>query len=327
MQAVFYCSQGPAHEVMRFGEQPLPEPAAGEVRVRLYASGVNPSDWKVRKGGSGRSLIAPLIIPHSDGAGVIDAVGEGVPESRIGERVWIWNGQWKRAFGTAAQYIALPSSQAVALPARLGYPEGACLGIPALTAMHAVRIAEANRGMTILVVGGAGAVAHYAIQMAKARGATVLTTVSTAAKEKHARDAGADHVINYRNEDVGSRVKSLTAGAGVDALIEMDVSANAGAYPQILKPRAKVIVYGMSKGEATLPSLWLMLNSITLMFFLIYEITQEQREGALRELTGLLAKDALEHSIGLRLPLRDAATAHDRIEQGSVMGNVVLDIP
>jgi NADPH2:quinone reductase len=327
MQAAFYCSQGPAQEVMQYGEQPLPEPAAGEVRVRLHASGVNPSDWKVRKGGSGRSLIAPLIIPHSDGAGAIDAVGEGVPASRIGERVWIWNGQWKRPFGTAAQYIALPSFQAVALPAHLGYPEGACLGIPALTAMHAVRIAEANHGMNILVVGGAGAVAHYAIQMAKARGATVLTTVSTAAKEAHARDAGADHVINYRTEDVGSRVKALTGGAGVDAVIEMDFSANAAAYPQILKPRSNVIVYGMSKSEATLPSLWLMQNSITLRFFLIYEITQEQREAALGELTGLLREATLKHSIGLRLPLREAASAHDRIEQGSVVGNAVLDIP
>ena len=120
MQAAFYCSQGPAQAVMQYGEQPRPEPAAGEVRVRLHASGVNPSDWKVRKGGVGRSLIAPLIIPHSDGAGAIDAVGEGVPASRIGERVWIWNGQWKRPFGTAAQYIALPSFQAVALPAHLG---------------------------------------------------------------------------------------------------------------------------------------------------------------------------------------------------------------
>jgi NADPH:quinone reductase len=327
VQAAFYSSQGPAQEVMRYGEQPLPEPAAGEVRVRLHTSGVNPSDWKTRKGGLGRALIAPLVIPHSDGAGAIDAVGEGVPPSRIGERVWIWNGQWKRPFGTAAQYIALPSFQAVALPAHLGYPEGACLGIPALTAIHAVRIAEANHGMNILIVGGAGAVAHYAIQMAKARGATVLTTVSTAAKEKHARDAGADHVINYRTEDVGSRVKALTGGAGVDALIEMDLPANAAGYPQILKPRSNVIVYGTSKGEATLPSSWLMQNSITLRFFLIYEITQEQREAALRDLTGLLKEDTLKHSIGLRLPLREAASAHDRIEQGSVMGNVVLDIP
>jgi NADPH2:quinone reductase len=327
VQAAFYCRQGPANEVIQYGEQPLPEPAAGDVRVRLRASGANPSDWKARKGGFGRPLIAPLIIPHSDGAGDIDAVGEGVPASRIGERVWIWNGQWKRPFGTAAQYISLPSFQAVALPANLGYPEGACLGIPALTAMHAVRLAEARRGMNILVVGGAGAVAHYAIQMAKARGATVLTTVSNAAKEAHARNAGADHIINYRTEDVGSRVKAITANAGVDGVIEMDFSGNAAAYPQILKPRSNVIVYGMSKSETALPSLWLMQNSITLRFFLIYEITQEERDAALSELTGLLKAANLKHSIGLRLPLRETASAHDRIEQGSVVGNVVLDIP
>ena len=327
MQAAFYSRQGPAQEVMEYGEQPLPEPAAGEVRVRLHASGVNPSDWKVRKGGFGRALIAPLIIPHSDGAGVIDAVGEGVPATRIGERVWIWNGQWKRPFGTAAQYIALPSAQAVVLPSHLGYPEGACLGIPALTAMHAVRLAEAKAGMNILIVGGAGAVAYYAIQMAKARGATVLTTVSSAAKEKLARAAGADHTINYRTEDVGARVKALTAGAGVDAVIEMDFSANAKTYPQILKPRSHVIVYGMSSGEAMVPSLWLMANSIALKFFLIYEITPEQREAALGELTDLLTKATLKHCIGSRLPLREAAIAHDLIEQGSVVGNVVLDIP
>jgi NADPH:quinone reductase len=327
VQAAFYCRQGPAKEVMQYGEQPLPEPAAGEVRVRLRASGANPSDWKTRKGGVGRPLIAPLIIPHSDGAGDIDAVGEGVPASRIGERVWIWNGQWKRPFGTAAQYISLPSFQAVVLPAHLGYPEGACLGIPALTAMHAVRLAEARRGMNVLVVGGAGAVAHYAIQMAKARGATVLTTVSNTAKGEHARNAGADHVINYRTEDIGSRVKAITAGAGVDVAIEMDFSGNAPVYPQILKPRSNVIVYGMSKSEATLPGLWLMQNSITLRFFLIYELTQEQRHAALSELTGLLQQAKLKHSIGLRLPLRETASAHDRIEQGSVVGNVVLDIP
>jgi NADPH2:quinone reductase len=193
--------------------------------------------------------------------------------------------------------------------------------------MHAVRLAEARRGMNILVVGGAGAVAHYAIQMAKARGATVLTTVSNAAKEAHARNAGADHIINYRTEDVGSRVKAITANAGVDGVIEMDFSGNAAAYPQILKPRSNVIVYGMSKSETALPSLWLMQNSITLRFFLIYEITQEERDAALSELTGLLKAANLKHSIGLRLPLRETASAHDRIEQGSVVGNVVLDIP
>src|SRR4030081_2264342 len=182
MRAAYYERNGTARDVLRVGDLETPRAGRGEVRVRLAASGVNPSDVKSRQG-STRKIAFPRVIPHSDGAGVIDEVGDGVPASRIGERVWVWNGQWKRPFGTAAQYISLPSFQAVALPANLGYPEGACLGIPALTAMHAMRIAQAQRGMNILVVGGAGAVAHYAIQMAKARGATVLTTVSNPAKE------------------------------------------------------------------------------------------------------------------------------------------------
>src|SRR5260370_16082189 len=160
--------------------------------------------------------------------------------------------------------------------------------MPALTGMHAVRLAEANHGMNILVVGGAGAVGHYAIQMAKDRGATVLTTVSNPAKEEHARDAGADHVINYRTEDVGSRVKAITGGAGVDVVIEMDFSGNAAAYPQILKPRSDAIVYGMPKSEAPFPRLWLMHNSITLRFFLTYEVTQAQPAVTIGAMTRLL---------------------------------------
>src|SRR5438128_7452053 len=208
MRAAFYTEQGQAREVLRVGEQPTPEPGPGEVRVRLRTSGVNPSDWKSRRGGSGRKLAAPLVIPHSDGAGDIDAVGAGVAASRIGERVWIWNGQWKRAFGTAAQYIALPSAQAVPLPQNTDYAAGACLGIPALTALQAVRLAQPQRESVVLVSGGAGAVGHYAVQLAKAREARVLATVSGEAKAAHARKAGADTVINYRTADVGARDKA-----------------------------------------------------------------------------------------------------------------------
>src|SRR5215470_17003789 len=158
MRAAFYTEQGAAHDVLRLGEQPTPEPGSGEVRVRLRTSGVNPSDWKVRRGGFGRGLMAPLIIPHSDGSGDIDAVGPGVTSRGIGERVWIWNGQWKRAHGTAAEYIVVPSVQAAPLPRNIGYAEGACLGIPALTAVQAVRLAAVAPGATVLAVGGAGSV-------------------------------------------------------------------------------------------------------------------------------------------------------------------------
>ena len=326
MRAAFYTRQGPAHDVLQIGERPTPQPGPGEVRVRLRASGVNPSDWKVRRGGFGRGLMAPLIIPHSDGAGDIDAVGDGVAD-RIGERVWIWNGQWKRASGTAAQYIVLPSAQAVHLPDRIDYAAGACLGIPALTAMQAVRLAQIGLGTRVLVAGGAGSVGHYAIQLAKLRGARVLTTISSDAKAAHARAAGADQTINYRTDNVGEQVRAITDGQGVDTVIEMDLSGNASLYPVIVRPHGRIAVYGTSASDATLPAQWLMQNSVTLIPFLIYEVSPADRAAGLAELSGLLQSGQLIHTVARRLPLDAIAEAHDLVEQGAVMGHVVLDIP
>ncbi|MDB5750426.1 MAG: NADPH:quinone oxidoreductase [Ramlibacter sp.] len=326
MQAAFYTRQGLAAQVFTVGEQPTPQPGPGQVRVRVRASGANPSDWKTRKGGGGRQLIAPLIVPHSDGAGDIDAVGEGVPASRIGERVWIWNGQWKRPLGTAAEFIALPSQQAVALPANVSYEEGACMGVPGFTALQAVRLAALQPGETVLVQAGAGAVGHYAIQLARLRGAKVLTTVSSQAKAAHAGAAGADHAIDYRREDIGARVAELTAGRGVDCVIEMDVTNNAAQYPKLLRAHGRVVIYGMTGVEATLPTLWLMQNSIALKFFMIYDIAQADRDAGVRELSALLAEGKLRHTIAMRLPLAEIARAHDLLEGGTLMGNVVLTV-
>ena len=325
MRAAYYSEQGAARDVLRFGEQPTPEAGPGEVRVRLRTSGVNPSDWKVRRGGFGRGLTASLIIPHSDGAGEIDAVGADVPD-RIGERVWIWNGQWKRRHGTAAEYIVVPSAQAVRLPQTVSYAEGACLGIPVLTAVQAVRLAAIGRDSTVLIVGGAGAVANYAIQLAKLRGATVLSTVSSDIKAAHAQRAGADAIINYRDEDVGERVKALTGGRGVDAVIELDLSRNAKLYPSILRPRASVVVYGMSASEAALPSLWMMQNSITLRLFLVYDLNDGDRAAGIAELSKWLEAGRLQHTIAQRFPLERIADAHEVVERGEALGNVVLDI-
>jgi len=325
MRAAFYTEQGPARAVLRIGEQPEPVPGPGEVRVRLRASGVNPSDWKVRRGGFGRGLMAPLIIPHSDGAGDIDLIGPGVAD-RVGERVWIWNGQWKRPHGTAAEYIVVPQAQAVRLPADTGYAEAACLGIPALTALQAVRLSGIDAGSIVLIAGGAGSVAHYAIQLAKLRGATVITTVSNDTKAEHARRAGADHIINYRTDDVGAKIKALTGDRGVDAVIELDLSSNAKLYPSILRPHATVVVYGMAANEATLPSLWLMQNSITLRLFLVYDMSDDDRSAVIDELTKLLEQGCLQHTIARRLPLEEIAEAHELVERGDLIGNVVLDI-
>lgn len=325
MRAAFYTRQGPAREVLQVGEQPTPQPGPGEVRVRLRTSGVNPSDWKVRRGGFGRGLMAPLIIPHSDGAGEIDAAGADLAD-RIGQRVWIWNGQWQRPHGTAAEFIVVPAAQAVPLPETVDDAVGACLGIPALTAMQAVRLAKLAPGMTVLIAGGAGCVGHYAIQLAKLRGARVITTVSSDIKAAHARAAGADAVVNYRSEDAGARILALTGGRGLDAVIEMDLSSNAKLYPTILRRHATVVVYGMAVNEATLPALWLMQNSITLRLFLIYDISKADRHAAVEELNGLLARNRLVHTIARRLPLDAVAEAHEIVERGDVIGNVVLDI-
>ncbi len=325
MRAAFYTRQGPAREVLQVGEQSTPHPGPGEVRVRLRTSGVNPSDWKVRRGGFGRSLMAPLIIPHSDGAGVIDAAGSDLV-NRIGQRVWIWNGQWQRPHGTAADYIVVPGAQAVTLPETIDDAAAACLGIPALTAMQAVRLANLTPDMTVLIAGGAGCVGHYAIQMAKLRGAQVITTISSHAKAAHASAAGADAIINYRREDVGERIRALTRDRGVDVVIEMDLTSNASFYPEILRRHATVIVYGMAANEATLPTLWLMQNSITLRLFLIYDISETDRAAAIVELNGLLAGNRLVHTIARRLPLDAVAEAHELVERGDVIGNIVLDI-
>lgn len=324
MQAVYYVKQGPAREVLQIGEQPTPEPGPGEVRVHLKTSGVNPSDWKSRSGRTA-PMSAPLIIPHSDGAGDIDQVGPGVG-NRVGERVWLWNGQWRRPHGTAAEYIVVPSAQAVLLPPHIGYAEAACFGIPAFTALQAVRLAKLGPASTVLIVGGAGSVAHYAIQFAKLRGARVITTVSGPEKATHARSGGADEIINYRTENVGQRVKTLTDGRGVDAVIELDLSANGKDYPNILRPHATVVVYGMSSSESTLPTAWLMRNSITLRLFLVYDLGAADREACLAELAALLESNRLIHTVGRRLPLREAALAHELSERGEVVGNIVLDI-
>jgi NADPH2:quinone reductase len=289
-------------------------------------SGVNPSDWKTRRGGGSRQLFAPLIIPHSDGAGIVEAVGEGVAAARIGERVWTWNAQWQRAFGTAAEYIALPATQAIQLPAHLSFAEGACLGIPALTAMQAMRLAQCAAGMRVLIPGGAGSVGHYAIQFAKLRGAEVIATVSSARKAGHAANAGADHVINYREDDVGDRVLAITDGAGIDAVLEVDLTNNAMAYPRILRPGARVIVYGTSGLEALLPSVAFMQKSIGLQFFMIYDIPERDRQECLTELRQLLEGNRLRHTIGRVMSLEQTAQAHELLEQGDVIGNVVLTI-
>ena len=217
MKAIWYESTGPARQVLEFGEVETPRPGPGEVRVRVAASGLNPSDTKRRSGWLGTAMRHRLIIPHSDGAGTVDAVGEGVDPGRIGERVWVWNAQGgERPFGTAAEYVTVPADRAVGLPNGVSFAVGAGLGVPGCTAHYAVYGDGPVAGKRILVQGGAGAVGHLAVQLAVLGGAEVIATVSDEKKAEVARGGGARHVINYRREDVVARVRDFAAGEGVD---------------------------------------------------------------------------------------------------------------
>jgi NADPH2:quinone reductase len=325
MRAAYYEKNGSARDVLVVGEVQTPQPGPGEVRVKLAVSGVNPSDVKSRAGLT-RKIAFPRVIPHSDGAGTVDAVGDGVARARVGERVWLWNGQWRRPFGTCAEHIVVPQMQAVPLPAHTSFEEGACLGIPALTACHAATLSGAGGNTTILVSGGAGAVGQYAIQFAKARGATVIATVSSEEKAKLAREAGADHAIDYRREKVGERVMALTGKRGVDALIELDLTANARLIPDVLRPRGSVIVYGTG-AEATLPAFFCLVNSIRLQFFLVYELAPQEREAAIAEIARMLEARRLHNRVGPVFPLAEIAAAHEAVESGKTVGNVLVRLP
>lgn len=322
MQAAYYERNGTARDVLRVSEVETPQAGPGEVQVKLAASGVNPSDVKSRLGTT-RKIAWPRVIPHSDGAGTIDQVGDGVAKSRIGERVWVWNGQWKRAFGTAAEYIALPAAQAVKLPDKVSFEAGACLGIPAMTAIHAITLAAAGKGTTLLIAGGAGSVSQYAIQFAKAAGATVLTTVSSPEKASAAREAGADQTIDYKRENVGERVMELTGKRGVDAVIEMDLATNAKLIPAVLRPKGSVIVYGTTP-EAALPAAFCLVNSIRLLFFLVYELDSVERERAVSAIDRALGQGALINRVAQpTFALVETAAAHEAVEKGTI-GNVIV---
>lgn len=324
MKAVWYDRAG-GPEVLTYGDLPTPSPAPGEVLVRLATSGVNPSDWKTRSG-TARPMAFPRVVPHSDGAGTVESVGEGVDRARVGERVWIWNGQWKRAFGTAAGFIALPAAQAVRLPENTKFDEGACLGIPALTALQALLTDGGVSGRRVLVTGGAGSVGHYAVQFARLLGAAqVLATVSSEEKAAHAMTAGADLAINYRTEDVAERVAALTGGRGVDRVVEVDVSGNAAALPAVLAPGGVCAVYGANGPSAEIAFGPAILKGIALRFFIVYELDAAQRAAALGALNGWLEAGLVRHAVAARVPLAECAAAHRAVQEGRYMGNVVLD--
>jgi NADPH2:quinone reductase len=326
MLSAWYEKNGLAAEVMQFGELPDVEPAAGEVRVRLHASAVNPSDVKAR--GGSRPIRWPKLIPNSDGAGVIDKVGAGV-NRRVGERVWVFNGQWDRAYGTSAQFIALPSALAVPLPDQVSFEQGACLGIPAMTAHRALFADGPISGKTVLVTGGAGVVGHYAIQLAKWAGARVLTTVSSNAKAEHARAAGADVVINYRDDDVVARVKAQCndSGGGVDRIVDVDFGKNLPISAQILNDNGVIAGYASSsvpRPQYPYPEL-LWRNPVVRQVF-VYTMPDAAKVQAQADIARWLQSAKPIFAIAHRFALTQVVQAHQAVERGEKIGHVILAI-
>ncbi len=326
MRAVWYEAYGPAREVLQYGEVETPAPGPGEVRVRLHASGANPSDYKARLGSRG-DMRWPRVIPHSDGAGVVESVGAGVDAARTGERVWIYNGQWERAYGTAAEFIVVPARQAVPLADSVDFAQGACLAIPAMTAHRALFLDGPIAGQTALVTGGAGAVGRYGVQLAKWGGASVIATVSGEEKARLAREAGADHVVNYRSEDAAARIMEITDGAGVDRICEVDFGENLDVTRRVLKQNGTVAAYGSTRApEPVLPWYGMMGNNTAIRMVFVYTMPDAAIAQACADINAACAAGALTHHIGARFGLEETAAAHEMMENFANVGNVVVEI-
>ena len=327
MQAAWFEATGEADTVLQVGEMAIPVPAAGEILVRIHASGVNPSDVKKRLGKMPAPTDFPRIIPHSDGAGVVVAVGAGVPEGRIGKRVWLWNAQWHRAFGTAAQFCALPSGQAVDLPDHIGFAQGACLGIPAQTAWVAVMDGRPAPGRSVLVHGGAGSVGALAIRVAHLADARVFATVSGEAKARIARDAGANETINYRTTDVPEAILDLTDGKGADHIVDVDFGANHVVNAACIAVNGSIAAYSAPSAPVFPMDYYAFAMRATRMRFVqVYLLEAAERQAAIAGITDLLQQNALSSIVARNYALDQIAEAHKAQETGGVTGNIVLDL-
>jgi NADPH2:quinone reductase len=326
VKAVWYESIGEAEQVLNYGDLEDPQINDGEVLVKLNTSGVNPSDVKIRAGARGE-LQFPRIIPHSDGGGIIVEVGEEVSEDRIGERVWIWNGAFGRAFGTCAELIVLPSSQAVAMPENVSFETAACLGIPASTAYYGIFADGPVKDQTILITGGAGAVGYLGIQLAKWSGAHVISTVSGDDKATVAESAGADLVVNYKTDDVIKAVNDFTKGHGVDRILEVEFGGNLSVSEHVIKNNGVIAAYGsVAEANPSVPFYNLMFKSVKLNTYLIYIVADSDRANINQGINAALSDNALTPIIAKSFQLSETVNAHQSVEEGSIIGNVVINI-
>ena len=325
MRAAVYERYGPARDVLRVAEIERPEPGPGEVRVRMHVSAVNPTDWRVRSGSqSGGDPPFPYLVPNQDGAGEIDAVGEGVDTARVGTRAWVWFAAHGRQHGSAAQWVCLPERQAVALPAGASFELGASLGIPALTAHHCLFRDGAIDGRSVLVAGGAGAVGHFAIELGRRAGAHVIATVSSDEKAELARKAGAETIVNYRADDAAAAIRAA-APEGVDRIVEVAPAANAALDAELIAPNGVVAIYA-ADGDLATPVRPLMVRNACLRFVLIYNVPPEWLARAVDDVSAALAGGDLSELPAHRFALDDIAAAHEAVEGGAV-GKVLVDVP
>jgi NADPH:quinone reductase len=327
MRAAWYERTGPAAEVLVVGELPDPVPAAGEVRVRVAVAGINPRDVKRRAGAGDRVMQDALVVPGDDGAGRIDAVGPGVPDSRVGERVWVHGATFGRPLGTSAEYVTVPADHAVPLPAAVPFAVGACLGVPALTAHRCVFADGPVAGRTVLVTGGAGAVGRYAVQLAAQAGATVIATASTPEKRRSAREAGAHHVVDHRDPDAARTIVELAGPAGVSRVVDVAFGANLGLSSAVLTTGGTIATYGSdAEPQPRLPFYLLMRKGVVIRTVLVFVMPPEARAAAVADVTRHLESGTLTHPAATTYPLGDIAEAHAHVERGVGTGRVLLDV-
>ncbi len=327
MRAAWFESFGSARDVLQVGDKETPTPGTGEVLVRLATSGVNPSDVKKRAGSFPDLLDGGYVIPNSDGAGVIEAVGEGVDAARVGDRVWLYQAQFARRFGTAAEYVAIDSSRAPVLPDAAGFEVGACLGIPVMTAHRCVFADGDVTGQTGLVTGGAGRVGHYAVQWASQAGATVIATASNDEDKAVCQAAGAAHVVNHRGDDVIGAIMAASNGQPVDRVVDVEFGGNLPVTTEVLRVGGTIATYASTAvPEPKLPFFQMMYKDVTIRMVIVYAMPEAAKQHAIADIETALAANRLEHRIAHTVPLDEIARSNELVEQGSIRGAVVLTI-
>ncbi len=325
MKASWFESFGPAADVLNIGEMDKPVPGDGEVLVRLASSGVNPSDVKKRAGSFPNLLDEGIVVPHSDGAGVIEAVGNGVSPDRLGERVWVYEAQYGRRLGSAAEYVALDSRRAPRLPDNTSFEIGACLGIPVMTAHRCVFADGPVTGQTLVVTGGAGRVGHYAIQWASQAGARVIATASNETDAASCKDAGASVVVNHREQDWAAQVVEANGGQLVDRVIDVEFGANLPAVLDMIRTSGTIVTYSSTVvAEPKLPFYRMMFMDLVIRLVIVYAMPESAKQSAMDDIEKALSENRLQHRVAHVLPLDDIGRAHELIEQGGFRGCVVV---